>query len=65
MNEWQSNARWPLDTYKGIYGDGVSTDRHRSKEAARCVCDALQLDGFGGMREVFPLEVWVSEVCGE
>jgi len=58
--EWQSNAQWPLDTYRGIDGKGISTDMHRNKEAAVAVCDGLKKKGFGGEGKVFPVKVWVS-----
>ncbi len=60
MSEWQSNAQWPLEVFKGMYGDGISTDKHQSEEAAQNVCDALEIDGFGGQGEYFPIKTWVS-----
>ncbi len=65
--KWTSHAQWPLDTYKGMYGDGISTDTHPTKEHADAVCEALQREGFGGERKAFPLKTWVTpnvEVTG-
>ncbi len=54
---WVSNVKWPLSVYKGMYGDGISTDKHRSKEAAQAVCDSLMREGNGlGM----PEKAWVT-----
>lgn len=58
---WQSNAQWPLDVYRGPYGDGISTDTHRSQEEAEAVCRLLKRDGFGGERKHFPIRTWVSQ----
>lgn len=60
-DEWQSNAQWPEECYQGMYGDGVSTDKHRNKEAAYAVCGALEIDGFGGDGEYFPMRTWVTK----
>lgn len=54
-----SHARWPLDVYR--VDGGVSTDTHRTREEAQHVCDALKRDGFGGQRQHFPIETWVTE----
>ena len=58
--EWQSNAQWPLDVYRGADGKGISTDKHRTKEGAQIVCDMLRGDGFGGEGKAFPIKTWVS-----
>jgi len=60
--EWQSNVQWPIECYLGRYGDGVSTDKHRSKEGALNVCVALQEEGFGCMGEHFPIQTWATKV---
>lgn len=60
--EWQSNVQWPLETYRGMYGDGVSTDKHRNKESALAVCDALKKEGFGCEGKAFPVKTWVEPV---
>lgn len=58
----QSNALWPADVYKGMYGDSISTDTHRSEEDAQAICRALEREGFGGgERKHFPLKTWTSE----
>ena len=59
---YQSNAKWPLDAYKGPYGDGISTDKHRSMAAAQAVCDGLKREGLGGEGKLFPLETWVTKL---
>ena len=56
-----SNAQWPLETYRGFDGSGVSVDTHQTREQAEAVCRGLQRGGFGGMRKSFPLRTWVSE----
>lgn len=61
-NEWQSNVQWDIKHYLGEYGDGVSTDKHRTKEAAAAVCDALKKEGFGCMGEHFPIQTWFHKV---
>lgn len=62
MDKYQSNAQWPLDVYRGMDGNGISTDTHRTKADAQAVCDILRREGFGGERKNFPIRVWVSEV---
>lgn len=57
---WTSHAQWPLEVYLGMYGDGISTDTHNTREGALAVCDGLRREGFGGQREHFPLRVWVT-----
>jgi hypothetical protein len=59
---FQSNAQWPLNGYRGMYGDGISTDTHATKEQAGAVCAALLERGFSGEEKHFPLKVWISEV---
>ena len=61
MSEWTSNAQWDLSVYRGMYGDGVTTDTHDSLDAAQAVCSALRSDGFGGQRKDFPLRTWIEE----
>ena len=61
-DEWQSNVQWDIKCYLGMYGDGVSTDTHRTEEGAMWVCRALQEEGFGCMHEDFPIQVWVTKV---
>ena len=58
----QSNALWPDEVYSGMYGNHISTDTHRDEESAQCVCRMLELRGFGGDRQHFPVKTWVSEV---
>ncbi len=60
--EWQSNVQWAIKCYLGRYGDGVSTDKHRTEEGAANVCRALQEEGFGCMGESFPIQTWVTKV---
>ena len=61
MNVWTSNAEWPLDVYRGMRGDGITSDTHGTIEEAQAVCDALRCDGFGGQRKDFPLRTWVEK----
>ena len=62
MEKYQSNAQWSLDVYRGMDGTGVSTDTHKTLDAALAVCTALRREGFGGEGKHFPIRVWVSEV---
>ena len=57
---WTSHAQWPLETYKGMYGDGISTDTHQTQAQAEAVCAALRREGFGGEGKSFPLKTWVT-----
>jgi len=56
-----SNAEWPSNVYTDMYGEHVSADIHGTKEQAEEACILLQKEGFGGMREHFPIRVWVTE----
>jgi len=61
MNKkYQSRCQWPSGTL-GTDGD-ISTDDHYSREEAEGVCTLLKKEGFGGMRRVFPIRVWVQEL---
>lgn len=60
-----SNAKWPLEVYRGMDGKGISTDTHESLEGAIAVCRALKRDGFGGQGKEFPLDVWVEKIDPE
>lgn len=60
MKKYTSNARWPQGTLNG-YNNDVSTDTHETKQAAECVCEALEDEGFGGDGIVFPVETWWAE----
>lgn len=58
--KFYSNAQWPLDVYRGSFGNGISSDNHNTKEQAQGVCDALMREGFGGNGLKFPIRTWVS-----
>lgn len=58
----QSNALWPDGICSSAYGDNISTDKHSTEEAAMSVCSALEREGFGGMRQHFPIKTWVSDI---
>ena len=58
----QSNALWPTGTCTNEWGSDISTDTHDTAEQAHGVCCALNWEGFGGERTIFPLATWVSEV---
>ena len=62
MDKYQSNAQWPLDVYRGMDGNGISTDTHRTKADAQAVCDILRREGFGGERKNFPTAATTGEV---
>jgi hypothetical protein len=59
MSEWISKAQWDLECYRGQYGDGVSTDKHPTREAAEAVCRILGREGFGCEGKHFPTRTWV------
>ncbi len=61
-NTVQSNALWPKGVCSSMYGDNISTDTHRTFEAARGVLDGLMKRGFGGMGKDFPLAGWISPI---
>lgn len=65
MKVYKSNAQWPVEVYKGVYGDGISTDSHGTEGEAKAVCRRLESEGFGGDKEVFPIKTWVTEIVGE
>ena len=58
---YESVAKWPKQVSTGK-DPNVSTDKHATKEQALFVCEALERDGLGGMRQVFPLETYVREI---
>lgn len=64
-DRFQSNAKWPLDVYRGMDGSGISTDTHQTYEQAQAVCDGLKREGFGGQGKDFPISTWVSSVDSE
>lgn len=61
-NQFQSNAQWDLEVYRGSDGKGISTDNHSTRKMANIVCDLLEENGFGGERKHFPIKTWVSEI---
>ena len=64
MKRCQSNAQWPLEFYRGIGGDGVSTDVHPNETMAESVCKSLEKEGVedGKGNIIFPIKTWISEV---
>ena len=52
---WTSNAEWPCQSEP-------TTDEHDTREQAQAVCTALERNGMGGEREIFPLRTWVAPV---
>jgi len=61
MTEHYSNAEWPDGTVSNMYGTQITSDEHRSFDAAFHACKGLEKEGFGGGGEVFPVRTWVSE----
>ena len=57
--EWISKVQWDLNCYRGQYGDGVSTDKHPTRESAEAVCRSLEREGFGCEGEHYPIRTWV------
>jgi hypothetical protein len=60
MTKWTSNAQWPLHVYRGMDGNGITTDEHRSENDAKAMCRELERCGFGGEAVHFPLRTWVE-----
>lgn len=59
--KWRSIAVWPESIRVGnVTGKNESDDTHDSFEAAAAVCHLLETQGFGGQRQVFPLETYVE-----
>lgn len=60
---YKSIAVWP-DTIKvgNVVGKNESEDTHSSEEQALIVCRMLEMYGFGGQGEVFPISTRV-ELC--
>lgn len=61
MKKFVSNAQWPLEVYRGEYGDGITSDEHHTREEAQHICNALKREGFGGQGVHFPIRTLVSE----
>ena len=59
---WASVAKWPYPEVNLMNGDNCSIDRHETKEQALAVIRSLKKDGFGGERELFPIEVHITEI---
>jgi len=59
---FRSHARWPKEVYSGMDGSCISTDNHGTEEQAKIVCRRLELDGFGGDGQAFPIETWVTPI---
>lgn len=57
-SSWTSHAEWPKGSLP-IIGD-KSEDTHATEEDAKAVCDLLQVKGFGGDGDIFPIKTWVE-----
>jgi hypothetical protein len=56
--KWKSCAQWPPGV---ITGDNDTTeDVHDTEEQAQGVCDNLKRDGFGGLKQNFPVRTWTE-----
>lgn len=62
--KWMSKAYWPATVSVGSGTENVSTDLHHTYEAARNVCNQLELHGMGMMGNVFPLKTEVEILTG-
>ena len=58
--KYKSKAQWPSPTV-GHDGATITEDSHDTYEQARAVCDMLERDGLGGMKQIFPLSTWVEK----
>lgn len=58
---FESVAKWPKEVSTGN-DPNLSTDKHATEEQALSVCEALEREGLGGMRQIFPLVTYVREV---
>lgn len=56
------SKEWNIDDYLGMFGDGISTDKHGTEEAAQAVCDGLMKEGMGGNLSTLPIRTWISKV---
>lgn len=61
-HKWQSVAKWPYPQVRLGNSDNTSTDTHNSKEEALEVIALLKKDGFGGNRNIFPVDVYVQQL---
>ena len=60
MYKYQSNCEWPAFTLPGQ--DDTSTDNHHTDVEAQEVCDLLEIEGFRGEGQIFPVRTWISEI---
>ncbi len=61
---WELVAKWPEEVSTGN-SDGLSKDKHVTEEQALAVCEALEREGLGGERQIFPLVTYVREIKKE
>lgn len=59
---FKSVAKWPHPEVTLGNADNTSEDTHGTRGAAEAVCERLERFGFGGDRQIFPLETRVEEV---
>lgn len=60
---WKSHVKWEPGTCAAI-GD-ESDDWHYSRKAAESVCRSLKAEGFGGLRQKFPVKTYVRAVIAQ
>ncbi len=61
--KYKSIAVWPASVnVDDPNGKNETDDTHATRLSAECVCKALQRDGLGGERKVFPISTRVEEV---
>ena len=58
---WKSVVVWPKEVSTGNT-DNISTDIHITEDQAKQVCDAIQKEGLGGERLIFPITTYTREI---
>jgi len=56
---WRSVVLWPDEVCLGRTPN-ESEDTHWSREAAEAVCRAIERDGLGGERKIFPISTRIE-----
>lgn len=59
---YKSVAAWPRGEVNLGDPNNESEDTHGSYRDARAVCDLLEINGFGGNGQIFPLSTRVEEI---
>ena len=60
--KWKSIAKWDKKDVSTGTSENESEDTHLTEEMAVNVIRALKMDGLGGGREIFPIDVRIEKV---